>query len=310
MPRTAFVAFKRTAGTSDDVHSMRLVACQNCHTQFDVTHVAAKTFPCRCGEELENKTQIAVDAAIHRCGSCGAQVGAQAESCDYCSAAIVRDTRKLSLICPECYGRNAESSRFCTACGVGFRPEPVREEGLELPCPCCGCLMPCRQVAGMSVNECPECNGIWAPEDKFDLLVGRAIEARQNATPLQQLRAKPRVKGANPARQRVQYRKCPECEAFMQRRNFQKSSGVIIDRCGDHGTWLDADELEQIAGFILSGGRPGASTQLARDAARDAETRRRAAREAPAPRGAFMTTTRNDAGKAFSILQILTEILE
>ena len=44
----------------------------------------------------------------------------------------------------------------------------------------------------------------------------------------------------------------------MQRRNFQKTSGVIIDRCGEHGTWLEADELEQIAGFILSGGRPGA----------------------------------------------------
>ncbi len=38
---------------------MRLVACQNCHTQFDVTHVAAKTFPCRCGEQLENEAHIA-----------------------------------------------------------------------------------------------------------------------------------------------------------------------------------------------------------------------------------------------------------
>jgi Zn-finger nucleic acid-binding protein len=53
----------------------------------------------------------------------------------------------------------------------------------------------------------------------------------------------------------VQYRKCPECDAFMHRRNFRKSSGVIIDRCNEHGTWLDADELEQIAGFILSGGQ-------------------------------------------------------
>ena len=40
----------------------------------------------------------------------------------------------------------------------------------------------------------------------------------------------------------------------MQRKNFRKSSGVILDVCGAHGTWLDADELEQIAGFILSGG--------------------------------------------------------
>ena len=40
------------------------------------------------------------------------------------------------------------------------------------------------------------------------------------------------------------------------RRNFRKSSGVIIDVCHEHGTWLDANEIEQIAGFILSGGNP------------------------------------------------------
>ena len=31
--------------------------------------------------------------------------------------------------------------------------------------------------------------------------------------------------------------------------------GVITDVCHNHGTWLDSDELEQIAGFILSGGQ-------------------------------------------------------
>jgi Zn-finger nucleic acid-binding protein len=39
----------------------------------------------------------------------------------------------------------------------------------------------------------------------------------------------------------------------MARRNYRKKSGVILDTCSEHGVWLDADELEQIAGFILSG---------------------------------------------------------
>ena len=46
----------------------------------------------------------------------------------------------------------------------------------------------------------------------------------------------------------------------MARSNFWRTSGVITDRCNSHGTWLDADELEQIAEFIMSGGRPGASS--------------------------------------------------
>src|SRR5262249_35566228 len=52
----------------------------------------------------------------------------------------------------------------------------------------------------------------------------------------------------------VKYRRCPECDQFMLRTNYKRSSGVILDECRVHGTWLDADELEQVAGFILAGG--------------------------------------------------------
>jgi len=264
-------------GPPEDRNRVQLVACGQCHTQYDVSGVAAKTFPCRCGETLENRPPAPVDAEISRCGACGALVGPAVASCDYCAAEIVRDDpRSLSLICPECYARNAEASRYCTACGVTFRPESVRIDGHELPCPVCSCLMPPRQVAGVGFNECGSCNGLWVPGDHFDLLVGRAIEAQRNAGPEAFATRKPRVSGSNPAAQKVQYRKCPECDAFMHRRNFRKSSGVIFDRCSSHGTWLDSDELEQIAGFLLSGKEtpaalaerpraPAAAAQIAAD---------------------------------------------
>jgi len=233
---------------------VQLVACSSCHTQYDVSDVVEKTFVCRCGETVENRPPSAVDAEIQRCGACGALVSATAESCAYCGSTIVRDdSRLLSLICPECYARNADDSRFCTACGVTFRPEAVRPDGHELPCPVCSRLMPPRQIGGVGINECGGCHGIWVPGVNFDVLVSRAIEIRKQAAPEERMRLKPRVSGSNPAAQQVRYRKCPECDELMLRKNFQKSSGVIIDRCSTHGTWLDADELEQIAGFILSG---------------------------------------------------------
>jgi hypothetical protein len=40
----------------------------------------------------------------------------------------------------------------------------------------------------------------------------------------------------------------------MQRKNFARRSGVIVDWCGHHGTWLDAHEVEDIAAYILAGG--------------------------------------------------------
>ena len=61
----------------------------------------------------------------------------------------------------------------------------------------------------------------------------------------------------------------------MQRRNFRRSSGVVLDVCHQHGTWLDADEIEEIAGFILSGGAVSATLE---------EEHRRAETEAAAAR--------------------------
>lgn len=42
----------------------------------------------------------------------------------------------------------------------------------------------------------------------------------------------------------------------MNRKNYGGRSGIIIDWCGPHGTWLDADELEEIATYIAEGGLP------------------------------------------------------
>jgi Zn-finger nucleic acid-binding protein len=247
------------APNAEDPDPVRLVACASCHAQFDVSGVEAKTFPCRCGETVENRPPVARDTEIHRCGACGALADAGLDQCSYCNAAIVRDpSQSWSLICPECFARNADDGRFCTACGVTFQPYPVRVIGHELPCPVCTALMPAREVAGVGINECGSCNGLWVPGDDFDTLVRRATEARRNASTEAREAFAPRVTGANPAAQRVAYRRCPECDALMQRRNFRKASGVIVDRCQPHGTWLDADELEQIAGFILSGREPAA----------------------------------------------------
>ena len=52
----------------------------------------------------------------------------------------------------------------------------------------------------------------------------------------------------------VVYRRCPECRQHMVRKNFGRTSGVVVDWCGGHGTWFDADELERVAAFVAAGG--------------------------------------------------------
>jgi Zn-finger nucleic acid-binding protein/ribosomal protein L40E len=236
---------------------VRLVACPKCHVQFDVSGVSDPEIACHCGAAIPNGTPQPVEAAIRRCGSCGASVGTQAERCDYCGSGIVRDKSKLSLLCPECYARNGRSSRFCTSCGVEFRPQPPPAAGAAaLRCPACKTpKMVKRGIGGVPVEECPYCNGLWVPGANFDALIHRAIDAQKSRPSDGLTTAQPGSAASSPSfPSRVVYRKCPACDGQMQRKNFGARSGVIVDWCGKHGTWLDADELEAIADFIVSGG--------------------------------------------------------
>ncbi|HVN38572.1 MAG TPA: zf-TFIIB domain-containing protein [Myxococcota bacterium] len=283
---------------------MKLVACPDCHAQYDVTTVAAERFTCRCGTTLENRALTAVDARIQRCASCGANVLESAASCDYCGAAVVREPGHLSLICPECFARNADAARFCTACGVAFRPEPVPAEGPALACPACESPMKSSHVADVALCECPQCHGLWVPGARLDELVRRATEARRAAA----VPPAPRVHGGNPNSRPLRYRKCPECAAFMLRQNFRRSSGVVIDVCHQHGTWLDADEIEEIAGFILSGGQTSAALE---DEHKNAEAlaaaaRLRCASEATMQRAIFGSST---TPRRTSLLGLLIDLL-
>ena len=56
---------------------LHLVACPTCHTQYDVTHIAASTITCRCGEEIENQRfDREMDAVLHAGGAHGTVQGA------------------------------------------------------------------------------------------------------------------------------------------------------------------------------------------------------------------------------------------
>ncbi len=232
---------------------MKLVACPNCHAQYDVADVADETVTCPCGATISTKPPAAVDAAVKRCAACGALVAEGEQVCSYCHAAIVRDSAPAGPVCPECYARNPERARHCTACGVAFLPQPVRRTADPLECPLCsGVHLVARSLGGLWVDECPMCLGLWAPGDVMDRLVDRVRERR---------RREGQPAGGDAPRERraawqgaVAYRHCPVCRGAMQRKNFGHRSGVIVDWCGSHGTWLDAHEMEDIAAFVLGGG--------------------------------------------------------
>jgi Zn-finger nucleic acid-binding protein len=52
----------------------------------------------------------------------------------------------------------------------------------------------------------------------------------------------------------VRYVRCPVCLNMMNRQNFARISGVIVDMCQGHGIWFDFGEVEKIMEFIARGG--------------------------------------------------------
>lgn len=108
------------------------------------------------------------------------------------------------------------------------------------------------------LRECPKCEGLWADKDTLQQIY--SDRERQAA-----ILGMPRVINTDligNVERNIRYMPCPVCKTLMNRVNFSRCSGVIVDVCARHGTWFDKDELRRIVEFIRAGGV---------DRARDAE---------------------------------------
>ena len=272
-----------------------LVACTRCHAQFDPTGVRGASFLCHCGARVENTAPKAVDAPIRRCSGCGAALEAGVEVCGYCRSVVGAGAGRL--VCPECFARNAGDARFCGSCGVEFRPQPVVSGGDAVACPVCAIDLTPRSLAGLAVQECERCRGLWVPATNFDALVEHArAQGRERATDGLRAAMPPQVASAA----RVAYRHCPVCRQPMHRKNFGRVSGVVIDWCRADGTWLDANELAQIATFVNEGG-------LERKAAVEREEAEAVAMRQFIERLGVQATTPEERGSSFT--DLLTSLL-
>jgi Zn-finger nucleic acid-binding protein len=126
--------------------------------------------------------------------------------------------------------------------------------------------------------ECAKCGGIWVDADTFEHI---CANKEAQAAVLHQWPSPP---PANRVEQ-VHYRPCAACGRMMNRINFERMSGTVIDVCKGHGTFLDAGELHQIVTFIHGGGLERARERQIDDL-KSAEARLRAAEDAQAIRDA------------------------
>lgn len=214
-----------------------------------------------------------------RCPGCGAPADSDAAHCDYCGAALA------TVTCPSCFAPMFAGSRFCAHCGAEATREHV-EEDKPLRCPRCREDMQALRLGVTTARECAQCGGLWLDPESLQTLANAREEC---AGVVSALAARVPLSAVTP--DVVRYIPCPRCDKLMNRSNFARSSGVILDVCKAHGVWLDRGELQRVLGFVESGG-----LTIAREREREAlvEEQRRltALRDAPQQmRGASFAMT-------------------
>jgi len=104
-------------------------------------------------------------------------------------------------------------------------------------------------IGSVAVRECGACLGLWLDVPAFEKI---CADREEQAAVLGAASPAPHHSVTGSAK--ITYAPCPECAQLMNRINFARCSGVIVDVCKGHGTWFDRDELSRIVEFIRAGG--------------------------------------------------------
>jgi Zn-finger nucleic acid-binding protein len=177
---------------------------------------------------------------------CGAASEVDAPNCLYCNA------RLAAIACPSCFGMMFLGSRHCPRCGAQAERAEMKTDGAHrFNCPRCRVLMEAVAVGAATLRECARCSGLWVEAMTFEQI---CEDREQQSAALAGLIARREVGEGGNSDGHVRYVPCPQCAQLMNRVNFARCSGVVVDVCKGHGTWFDRDELQRVVEFIRAGG--------------------------------------------------------
>jgi Zn-finger nucleic acid-binding protein len=224
-----------------------IVECPGCHLRYDLAGRPSGTQArCRCGREFA--IGVASDhASVLSCPGCGGKSSASQTRCEYCGIPLA------TIRCPRCFALCFAGAKHCAQCG-SILTAPARafhdDGSAAMRCPRCRVALTADLVSDTLVDQCDHCGGLWLDHRVLE----RVIDERRRQPTLDVALGRLPVPLENVDTRKVVYLHCPECGTIMNRRNFGKRSGVIVDVCPAHGVWFDNGELARIIEFVRSGG--------------------------------------------------------
>ena len=165
-----------------------------------------------------------------RCTSCSAPLPANTNRCNYCDT---RSDVDLHSKHPYTIAKSA-SRRICPNCDNAL--QTVRLKMAE----------------AITIERCHTCFGLFFDKGEIEPVLHGSVS---NVFGINVEHIDNINKDRYRKQQKIRYMKCPECQMLMNRVNFGRRSGVVIDQCIKHGIWLDSGELTHLLEWKKAGGQ-------------------------------------------------------
>ena len=164
------------------------------------------------------------------CTNCSAPLPQDSIQCTYCGSHNDTDLAGVHYYTTH----ELESERTCPRCAVSLKTIDLNIKGRFL------------------IERCEECLGLFFDPNELEALLEATVANVFSINRSQLTAGKAAIDTSSRG---AFYIKCPVCGKIMNRVNFGTNSGVIVDRCKDHGVWLDGGELRHLFEWMKAGGK-------------------------------------------------------
>jgi Zn-finger nucleic acid-binding protein len=168
--------------------------------------------------------------------------------------------KNMPMKCTSCGGRLQGTMTFCPFCGVrqdvNLRQIHFRDLGTDASLPCPHCSIPLAVIEfdtepKIRIERCTTCYGTFFNPGELEAL----LDAQTNPLIWLDPAQLNQIATDFSHDREIIYHKCPMCAERMSHLNFGGRSGVIVDRCGTHGVWLEGSELRRLTEWWRAGGK-------------------------------------------------------
>lgn len=115
-------------------------------------------------------------------------------------------------------------------------------------CPRCQLPMSDEQYEGETIQFCSNCWGHWINPTSFKKILDSEVYEFTKSDKESVIK---RWSGSNSTMMRTSADiPCPDCSQTLSQVPFARGCGVVVDRCEEHGIWLDGGEIKRIQIYI------------------------------------------------------------